>query len=59
VWLQVDPDFLSDSHYILVEGALDEAAQWCRDTGCGQRMAYDLWKFKNEKELAVFLLKWS
>ena len=38
---------------------LDAAAEWSREHKCGQRMAYDLWRFKDEAEITAFLLKWS
>ncbi len=44
---------------ILKEEAADEIQAWCKKYECGQRIAYSIFKFKNEGEVAFFLLKWA
>jgi hypothetical protein len=38
---------------------LDPVQDWCVANWCGVRMSFDTFKFRNEKELALFLLRWS
>ena len=38
---------------------IDEMIKWCRDNHCGYRIAYDMFAFKSQKELSMFLLKWQ
>lgn len=38
---------------------LDPVQDWCVANKCGRRTAFDTFKFRNEAELAMFLLKWS
>jgi hypothetical protein len=43
----------------LIQSQLEEIGQWCNENCCGQRTSYDMFKFRNEKEIAAFLLRWS
>ena len=43
----------------LREEHLDPVQRWCEENKCGKRMAFHIFHFKTEKELAVFLLKWG
>ena len=36
-----------------------EIANWCDENHCGRRTAYHMFQFRNEKEMTVFLLRWS
>lgn len=45
-------------HTTLTDSEADAIMQWSMQNKVGVRMAYDMWRFKNEKELLVFLLKW-
>ena len=38
---------------------LDPVQDWCVQNRCGVRTAFDMFKFRNEKEIAIFLLRWS
>lgn len=38
---------------------LDPVQDWCVASKCGERISFDMFKFRNEQEMAVFLLKWS
>jgi hypothetical protein len=33
--------------------------QWCDVNVCGRRMSFDMWQFRNEQELVLFLLRWA
>ena len=33
--------------------------RWSQLTKCGQRMAYDMWQFREESHMTQFLLTWS
>lgn len=48
----VTPTGLSEEHMIPVQ-------QWCDAYGCGQRMAFDQFWFRNRGEVAFFLLRWN
>ena len=38
---------------------LDPIQDWCVANRCGVRTAFDTFKFRNERELSIFLLKWG
>ena len=38
---------------------LDPVQNWCVENRCGVRVSFDQFEFRNEDELAFFLLKWS
>ena len=38
---------------------IDPIQDWCVANKCGVRMSFDTFKFRNEKELTMFLLRWS
>lgn len=42
-----------------IEDIIDAMVAWCREHDCGHRIAYDMFKFRNNKELSLFLLKWT
>ena len=48
----VTPTGLNESHMVPVQ-------IWCEAQRCGRRMSFDLWRFRSEKELTAFLLKWG
>jgi hypothetical protein len=64
-WLRVPMEFwdnrrastLTDA--ISIDSYLDSIAAWSKETGCGSRQAYDMWKFNTEEEMTMFLLKWA
>jgi hypothetical protein len=49
-----DDQFLGLSH-----ADMDPVAQWCQEHRCGQRMSFDTWRFRNDEEITLFLLRWS
>jgi hypothetical protein len=38
---------------------MDPIQDWCVANKCGVRTAFDTFKFRNEQELTIFLLRWS
>lgn len=33
--------------------------EWCLENKCGRRVGFDTFKFKSEREMTMFLLRWS
>lgn len=46
-------------HYGLQPDLFDLIGLWCKDTGCGRRTAYNEFTFREEKQITLFLLRWS
>ena len=38
---------------------MDPIQDWCVQNKCGVRTSFDMFKFKNEEEMSMFLLKWG
>ena len=45
--------------FSLGEGDMDPIQKWCNEQNCGTRMAFDMFRFKSQKEITMFLLKWG
>jgi len=43
----------------LREDDMDPVQAWSEECNCGTRTSFNVWKFKNEKQITMFLLKWS
>jgi hypothetical protein len=43
----------------LREHDLEPIQLWCMHNRCGRRTSFDTFKFRNEAELSLFLLKWG
>ena len=43
----------------LRETDIDPVAAWTDKCNCGTRMSFNVWKFKNEKQITMFLIRWS
>ena len=43
----------------LNEDDIDPIQKWCEDHNCGRRMSFDTFRFKNKKEITMFLLRWG
>ena len=41
------------------ESDMDPIQKWCEEHNCGVRTSFDMIKFKNKKEMTMFLLRWS
>ena len=62
IWYQVS-DSLWESRVRFdlpgIDEYLDEIGLWSKEHECGKRMAYDMWKFENEKDATMFMLRWA
>jgi hypothetical protein len=43
----------------LRESDMDPVQAWADECRCGKRMSFNVWKFKNEKQITMFLIRWS
>lgn len=43
----------------LSENDVDPIQRWCEEHNCGVRTSFDMFKFKNKKEMTMFLLRWG
>jgi hypothetical protein len=38
---------------------MDPIQAWTTECNCGIRMSFNVWQFKNEKQITMFLIRWS
>ena len=43
----------------LNESDMDPIQVWTTECNCGKRMSFNIWQFKNEKQITMFLIRWS
>lgn len=43
----------------LSERDMDPIQEWCQKHDCGVRISFDTFKFRNKKEITMFLLRWG
>ena len=43
----------------LNESDMDPIQAWSTECNCGIRMSFNVWKFKNEKQITMFLIRWA
>lgn len=43
----------------LGEKDLDPVHVWCQQHDCGVRTSFDTFRFRNKKEITMFLLRWG
>ena len=43
----------------LSEPDMDPIQAWSEECRCGVRMSFNVWQFKNEKKITMFLMRWS
>jgi hypothetical protein len=43
----------------LRESDMDPIQQWCKDSNCGKRISFDMFQFNSDKQITMFLLRWS
>ena len=43
----------------LNESDMDPIQEWSQTCNCGVRMSFNVWKFKNEKQITMFLIRWT
>jgi hypothetical protein len=53
-----DPDNTEGWAPAAPEYLVEEMAQWCKETGCGRRTAYDIFEFRDEQAAMMFKLRW-
>jgi hypothetical protein len=41
------------------EDDMDPIQAWCEEHGCGVRVSFDQFRFRNKREITVFLLRWT
>lgn len=46
-------------NYGLKESDIDPIQQWCTQNRCGKRISFDTFIFKEDKQITMFLLRWS
>ena len=51
----------SDKNFVtgLSELDIEPIQKWCEEHNCGQRTSFDMFKFKNKKQITMFLLRWG
>lgn len=59
-WIRISPVVRPRGYEAgLRESDIDLMQQWCTETGCGERMSFDMFRFKSKQELELFVLRWS
>ena len=43
----------------LREDDMDPIQVWSDECHCGTRMSFNVWKFKSEKQITMFLIRWA
>jgi len=43
----------------LRESDMDPIQAWSTECNCGVRTSFNVWKFSSEKQITMFLMKWS
>jgi hypothetical protein len=64
VWVEINEGFDSNPFKdplstVPSEEELKKIQEWCEINQCGIRMSYDQFVFNSEKDLSMFMLKWS
>jgi hypothetical protein len=45
--------------YGVYESDMAPIEEWCEKNNCGKRIRFDQFLFQNEKEITMFVLRWS
>jgi hypothetical protein len=49
-----------NTHFdLLQESDMDPIQEWCESHRCGVRTSFDTFKFKDKKQLTMFILRWG
>ena len=43
----------------LRETDMDPVQAWTEECNCGTRLSFNVWLFKNEKQITMFLIRWA
>lgn len=57
--VKLDNQYLKFVGNPLTEDFMNEVQEWTKQTKCGLRMSFDMFKFKNKKHMTMFLLRWA
>jgi hypothetical protein len=60
-WIRLlgpEPDSPPFPESCLTQKEADAIMEWCMQNDCGVRMSFDMWRFKTQEDMMVFLLKW-
>jgi len=38
---------------------MEQVQDWCEEHNCGKRISFDQFRFRNRKEITMFLLRWA
>jgi hypothetical protein len=57
--VKLDNQYLKFVGDPLTDDFMDEVQEWTKQTNCGLRMSFDMFKFKNKKHMTMFLLRWA
>ena len=50
----------NNTHFdLLQESDMDPIQEWCESHRCGVRTSFDTFKFKDKKQLTMFILRWG
>ena len=49
----------SNPGYGLTDDDMDVVQKWCVEHDCGKRLSFDLFQFRTEAEVTMFMLRWS
>jgi hypothetical protein len=54
-------NYEGDKNFVvgLSEQDMDPIQKWCEQHNCGKRRSFDTFRFRNKKEITMFLLRWS
>ena len=44
---------------LLQESDIDPIQEWCQEHNCGIRTSFDTFKFRNKKQITMFMLRWG
>jgi len=66
-WAPIKPRMLQAQLIVLPRGMalgmserdMDPVQKWCEEHRCGTRMSFDIFKFKTDADITMFLLKWG
>ena len=59
-WLKAkDTEYNENIFHTPTELQMDTIHEWCKANDCGRRMSFSEFRFKDEKEMSLFLLRWS
>ena len=59
-WLKAkDTEYNENIFHTPTELQMDTIHEWCKANNCGRRMSFSEFHFKTEREMVMFLLRWS